>query len=70
MPYLHHNLYVHYEGVNHCHYPYFVEFIDIIRGVTLFLMELQTVTPDLLVKVQPVFYSDPIDAAFKALGVS
>lgn len=24
---------------------------------------------DLLVKVQPVFYSDPTDAVFKALGV-
>ncbi|MDK8643454.1 protease Lon-related BREX system protein BrxL [Niallia taxi] len=34
------------------------------------VMDLQTVPPDLLVKVQPVFYSDPIDAAFKALGVS
>lgn len=34
------------------------------------VMDLQTVPPDLLVKVQPVFYSDPIDAVFKALGVS
>lgn len=34
------------------------------------VMDLQTVPPDLLVKVQPVFYSDPIDAIFKALGVS
>ena len=31
--------------------------------------DLQTVPFDLLVKVQPVFYSDPIDAVFKALGV-
>lgn len=34
------------------------------------VMDLQTVPPDLLVKVQPVFYSDPVDAVFKALGVS
>lgn len=34
------------------------------------VMDLQSVPPDLLVKVQPVFYSDPIDAVFKALGVS
>jgi ATP-dependent Lon protease len=34
------------------------------------VMDLQTVPPDLLVKVQPVFYSDPIDAVMKALGVS
>lgn len=34
------------------------------------VMDLQTVPPDLLVKVQPVFYSDAIDAVFKALGVS
>ncbi|WGV00261.1 protease Lon-related BREX system protein BrxL [Bacillus altitudinis] len=34
------------------------------------VMNLQTVPPDLLVKVQPVFYADPIDAVFKALGVS
>ena len=34
------------------------------------VMDLQTVPPDLLVKVQPMFYSDPIDAVFKALGVS
>ncbi|MGM0898255.1 MAG: protease Lon-related BREX system protein BrxL [Bacillota bacterium] len=33
------------------------------------VMDLQTVPPDLLVKVQPVFYSDPIDAVYKALGV-
>ena len=34
------------------------------------VMDLQTVPPDLLVKVQPMFYSDPIDAVYKALGVS
>lgn len=34
------------------------------------VMDLQTVPPDLLVKVQPVFYSDSTDAVFKALGVS
>jgi len=34
------------------------------------VMDLQTVPPDLLVKIQPVFYSDPTDAVFKALGVS
>jgi ATP-dependent Lon protease len=34
------------------------------------VMDFQTVPPDLLVKVQPVFYSDPTDAVFKALGVS
>lgn len=34
------------------------------------VMDLQTVPQDLLVKVQPVFYSDPTDAVFKALGVS
>jgi ATP-dependent Lon protease len=28
----------------------------------------QTVPADLLVKIQPIFYSDPIDAVFKALG--
>ncbi|WP_234929750.1 protease Lon-related BREX system protein BrxL [Bacillus mycoides] len=33
------------------------------------VMDLQTVPSELLVKVQPVFYSDPIDAVFKALGV-
>jgi len=33
------------------------------------VMDLQSVPPDLLVKVQPVFYSDPVDAVFKALGV-
>ncbi|MEH7502939.1 protease Lon-related BREX system protein BrxL [Neobacillus drentensis] len=31
--------------------------------------DFQTVPADLLIKVQPVFYSDPIDAVFKALGV-
>ncbi|OZT77513.1 protease Lon-related BREX system protein BrxL [Salinicoccus roseus] len=30
--------------------------------------ELQTVPSDLLIKVTPMFYSDPIDAVFKALG--
>lgn len=34
------------------------------------VMDLQTVPSDLLVKVQPVFYSDPIDAVYKALGVN
>lgn len=34
------------------------------------VVDFQTVPPDLLVKVQPVFYSDPTDAVFKALGVS
>lgn len=34
------------------------------------VMDLQTVPPDLLVKVQPVFYTDPTDALFKALGVN
>ncbi|NEW03264.1 protease Lon-related BREX system protein BrxL [Bacillus megaterium] len=33
------------------------------------VVDFQTVPPDLLIKVQPVFYSDPIDAVFKALGV-
>lgn len=28
----------------------------------------QTVPPDLIVKIQTIFYSDPIDAVFKALG--
>jgi ATP-dependent Lon protease len=31
--------------------------------------DLQTVPPDLLIKVTPMFYSDPIDSVFKALGV-
>jgi ATP-dependent Lon protease len=34
------------------------------------VVDFQTVPADLLIKVQPVFYSDPIDAVFKALGVS
>lgn len=29
--------------------------------------DLQTVPPDLLVKIQPIFYADPIDAVYKAL---
>ena len=29
-----------------------------------------TVPSDLIVKVQPIFYLDPIDAVYKALGVS
>lgn len=32
--------------------------------------DLQTVPNELIVKVQPIFYADPIDAVFKALGVS
>ncbi|WP_116279374.1 protease Lon-related BREX system protein BrxL [Virgibacillus dokdonensis] len=32
--------------------------------------DLQTVPPDLLIKVTPMFYSDPVDSVFKALGVS
>ncbi|EIJ81286.1 putative ATP-dependent Lon protease [Bacillus methanolicus PB1] len=32
--------------------------------------DFQTVPADLLIKVQPIFYSDPIDAVYKALGVS
>ena len=31
--------------------------------------DLQTVPNELIVKVQPIFYADPIDAVFKALGV-
>lgn len=34
------------------------------------VVDLQTVPPDLLVKVQPIFYADPIDAVYKALGVN
>lgn len=34
------------------------------------VVDLQTVPSDLLVKIQPIFYADPIDAVFKALGVS
>ena len=32
--------------------------------------DLQTVPNELIVKIQPIFYSDPIDAVFKALNVS
>jgi len=31
--------------------------------------DLQTVPNELIVKVQPIFYSDPMDAVYKALGV-
>jgi len=31
--------------------------------------DVQTVPNELIVKVQPIFYADPIDAVFKALGV-
>ncbi|WP_226646162.1 protease Lon-related BREX system protein BrxL [Mesobacillus subterraneus] len=34
------------------------------------VVDFQTVPSDLLIKVQPIFYSDPIDAVFKALGVT
>ncbi|MGG1534806.1 MULTISPECIES: protease Lon-related BREX system protein BrxL [Brevibacillus] len=34
------------------------------------VIDFQTVPPDLLIKIQPVFYSDPTDAVFKALGVT
>lgn len=34
------------------------------------VMDLQTVPPDLLVKVQPIFYSEPVDAVYKAWGVN
>ncbi|NHM30665.1 protease Lon-related BREX system protein BrxL [Neobacillus terrae] len=34
------------------------------------VVDFQTVPSELLIKVQPIFYSDPIDAVFKALGVS
>ncbi|MEQ2529411.1 protease Lon-related BREX system protein BrxL [Bacillaceae bacterium CLA-AA-H227] len=34
------------------------------------VVDFQTVPSDLLIKVQPIFYSDPIDAVFKALGVA
>lgn len=30
--------------------------------------DFQTVPPELLIKIQLIFYSDPIDAIFKALG--
>ncbi len=33
------------------------------------VMDLQTIPPDLLVKEQPLFYADPTEAVFKALGV-
>ena len=33
------------------------------------VVDFQTVPSDLLIKVQPIFYSDPIDAVYKALGV-
>lgn len=33
------------------------------------VQDLQTVPSELLVKIQPIFYSDPIDAVYKALGV-
>jgi ATP-dependent Lon protease len=32
------------------------------------VVDYQTVPPDLIVKIQTIFYSDPIDAVFKALG--
>jgi ATP-dependent Lon protease len=32
------------------------------------VVDLQTVPAELLIKIQPIFYSDPIDAVFKALG--
>lgn len=34
------------------------------------VIDFQIVPADLLIKIQPIFYSDPIDAVFKALGVS
>ena len=34
------------------------------------VVDLQTVPADLLIKVQPIFYSSAIDAVFKALGVN
>jgi ATP-dependent Lon protease len=34
------------------------------------VVDLQIVPSDLLIKIQPIFYSDPTDAVFKALGVS
>lgn len=34
------------------------------------IVDFQTVPAELLIRVQPIFYSDPIDAVFKALGVS
>ena len=34
------------------------------------VVDFQTVPSDLLIKVQPIFYADPTDAVFKALGVN
>ncbi|MGV2941477.1 hypothetical protein AB5I83_17875 [Mesobacillus sp. LC4] len=34
------------------------------------VVDFQTVPSDLLIKEQPIFYSDPINTVFKALGVS
>ena len=34
------------------------------------VVDFQTVPPELLIKIQPIFYSDPIDAVYKGLGVS
>lgn len=34
------------------------------------VVDFQTVPSELLIKVQPIFYSDPIDAVFKALGAN
>lgn len=34
------------------------------------ITDFQTVPAELLIKIQPIFYSDPIDAVFKALGVN
>ncbi|MEL3971111.1 protease Lon-related BREX system protein BrxL [Rossellomorea oryzaecorticis] len=34
------------------------------------VVDFQTVPSDLLIKVQPIFYSDPIDSVVKALGVN
>ncbi|NEY21523.1 protease Lon-related BREX system protein BrxL [Bacillus ginsengihumi] len=34
------------------------------------VVDFQTVPSDLLIKIQPIFYAAPIDAVFKALGVS
>lgn len=34
------------------------------------VVDLYTVPSDLIIKIQPIFYSDPIDAVYKALGVS
>jgi len=32
------------------------------------IVDLQTVPPELLIKIQPIFYAEPVDAVFKALG--